>query len=191
MKDLSSYGHCHSHREGPNDGQPELHHHCRPGGGLHLQAKAPGRRGPGHHGAVRGYDRIGYPTPALTATGLPPGVTLQDNGDGTGDFVGTPVLDQWDLYSHIYATNVAGAVQKTFTLIDYQAPTLVGLPTSPITFTHGVTLTSPVTFTATGFPAPKVKITGLPKGLGDSNQRRDGDHHGNPGCQRRGQVRPR
>ena len=43
--------------------------------------------------------KYGYPVPALTATGLPSGVTLQDNGDGTGDFVGTPGATSGGIYT--------------------------------------------------------------------------------------------
>ena len=106
----------------------------------------------------------GYPTPALTATGLPSGVTLQDNGDGTGDFVGTPGATSGGIYTvTVTATNVAGAVQKTYTLTDYQAPTLSNVPASE-TVTQGTAIT-PIVVNYAGYPAPKVKATGLPKGL--------------------------
>ena len=106
----------------------------------------------------------GYPTPALTATGLPSGVTLQDNGDGTGDFVGTPGATSGGTYTFtIYATNAVGAGQQTFTLTDYQAPTFSNVPASE-TVTQGTTIT-PIVVNYAGYPAPSVKATGLPKGL--------------------------
>ncbi len=95
----------------------------------------------------------GYPIPALTATGLPSGVTLQDNGDGTGDLVGTPGATSGGTYTvTVDATNVAGAVQQTFTLTDYQAPTLSNVPASE-TVTQGTAIT-PIVVNYAGYPAP-------------------------------------
>jgi hypothetical protein len=106
----------------------------------------------------------GFPTPALTATGLPSGVTLQDNGDGTGDLVGTPGATSGGTYTvTVSATNVVGVVQKTFTLTDYQAPTLSNVPASE-TVTPGTTIT-PIVVNYAGFPVPSVKAADLPKGL--------------------------
>jgi Big-like domain-containing protein/putative Ig domain-containing protein len=106
----------------------------------------------------------GYPTPALTATGLPSGVTLQDNGDGTGDLVGTPGATSGGTYTvTVSATNVVGVVQKTFTLTDYQAPTLSNVPASQ-TVTPGTTIT-PIVVNYAGYPVPSVKAADLPKGL--------------------------
>ena len=106
----------------------------------------------------------GYPTPALTATGLPSGVTLQDNGNGTGDLVGTPGATSGGTYAvTVSATNAVGAVQKTFTLTDYQAPTLSNVPASE-TVTRGTTIT-PIVVDYAGYPAPSVKAADLPKGL--------------------------
>ena len=106
----------------------------------------------------------GFPTPTLTATGLPSGVTLQDNGDGTGDLVGTPGATSGGTYTvTVSATNVVGAVQKTFTLTDYQAPTLSNVPASE-TVTPGTTIT-PIVVDYAGYPVPSVKAADLPKGL--------------------------
>ena len=106
----------------------------------------------------------GYPTPTLTASGLPSGLTLQDNGNGTGDFVGTPGATSGGTYTvTISATNVVGAAQQTFTLTDYQTPTLSNIPASE-TVTPGTTIT-PIVVNYAGYPAPSVKIADLPKGL--------------------------
>ena len=106
----------------------------------------------------------GYPIPALSATGLPSGVTLQDNGDGTGDLVGTPGATTGGVYTvTISATNVAGVVQKTFTLTDYQSPKLSNVPASE-TVTPGTAIT-PIIVNYAGYPAPSVKTADLPKGL--------------------------
>jgi large repetitive protein len=105
-----------------------------------------------------------YPAPALTASGLPSGVTLQDNGNGTGDFVGTPGATSGGIYTvTISAANVAGVVQQTFTLTDYQAPTFSNVPASE-TVTKGTAIT-PIVVDYAGYPAPLVKAAGLPKGL--------------------------
>ena len=54
-------------------------------------------------------------------------------------------------------------MQQTFTLTDYQAPTLSNVPASE-TVTPGTAIT-PIVVNYAGYPAPKVKATGLPKGL--------------------------
>ena len=95
----------------------------------------------------------GYPTPTLTASGLPSGLTLQDNGNGTGDLVGTPGATSGGTYTvTVSATNVVGAVQQTFTLTDYQAPTLSNIPASE-TVTPGTTIT-PIVVDYAGYPVP-------------------------------------
>jgi hypothetical protein len=114
--------------------------------------------------AIEVATEYGFPTPTLTATGLPSGVTLQDNGDGTGDLVGTPGATSGGTYTvTVSATNVVGAVQKTFTLTDYQAPTLSNVPASE-TVTPGTTIT-PIVVDYAGYPVPSVKAADLPKGL--------------------------
>ncbi len=127
----------------------------------------------------------GYPTPALTATGLPSGVTLQDNGNGTGDLVGTPGATSGGTYAvTVSATNTVGAVQKTFTLTDYQAPTLSNVPASE-TVTRGTTITPIVVDYAVARPRPGVKTADLPKGLDCQREhhQRHGDHLGHADLQ--------
>jgi hypothetical protein len=78
--------------------------------------------------------------------------------------VGTPGATSGGTYTvTVSATNVVGAVQKTFTLTDYQAPTLSKVPASE-TVTPGTTIT-PIVVDYAGYPAPSVKIADLPKGL--------------------------
>jgi hypothetical protein len=107
----------------------------------------------------------GYPAPSITTSStLPGGVTLVSNGDGTGTLSGTPDADAGGVYTlTIAATNGVGSpVDQTFTLTVYQAPT-VSLP-STVSVTPGVAMT-PVTVDYTGYPAPALKASGLPKGL--------------------------
>ncbi len=107
--------------------------------------------------------RLGNPEPALSATGLPAGVTLHDNANGTGDFVGTPAPGSGGLYTvTISATNVVGTVTQTFAMYNYQLTTFSG-PTSD-TVTQGVAM-APLTISYAGYPAPAIKAADLPKGL--------------------------
>ena len=56
----------------------------------------------------------GYPLPLLHAKGLPPGVTLADNGDGTGTITGTPIK-AGTFHVVVSAKNKAATVFQTFT----------------------------------------------------------------------------
>ena len=108
--------------------------------------------------------KLGNPEPTLTATGLPQGVILLDNGNGSGDFVGTPWATTGGLYTvTISASNVVGTVHQTFALYDYQVPTFSGVPFSEAV-TKGTAIT-PITVSYVGYPIPSVKVADLPKGL--------------------------
>ncbi len=105
----------------------------------------------------------GNPTPALTAAGLPSGVTLIDNGDGTAVLSGTPTANAGGAYTVTFtATNGVGTpVTQSFSLTVYQAPAVTSGTSD--TVTAGVAIT-PFTVTTTGYPLPKLKAK-LPKGL--------------------------
>jgi hypothetical protein len=107
----------------------------------------------------------GYPAPAITtASPLPAGVHLTDNGNGTADFNGTPGPTSGGVYPiTITATNGIGSpVNQSFTLTVYQAPTV----TPPANFTIiSQQAMTPVTFAYAGYPSPLIKAVGLPKGL--------------------------
>ena len=108
--------------------------------------------------------KLGNPEPALTATGLPQGMMLLDNGNGTGEFVGTPEATTGGLYTvTISASNVVGTLQQTFALYDYQLPTFGSVPASE-TVTKGTPIT-PITVSYFGYPIPSVKASGLSKGF--------------------------
>ena len=113
----------------------------------------------------------GYPVPALsTASALPAGITLVDNGDGTAGLVGTPGPAAGGAYPiTLAATNGVGTpVTQSFTLTVSQAPAV----TSAVGDTVAVgAAMAPVTVTATGYPIPTVKAAGLPSGLALA------DHH--------------
>jgi len=76
----------------------------------------------------------GSPPPALSATGLPTGVTFTDNGNGTGTLAGT--------------TSVA-AGQSTITFTANNS-----VPTTPPTQTFTLNIGSPVVFTNTSVATP-------------------------------------
>jgi hypothetical protein len=107
----------------------------------------------------------GYPPPALTETGaLPEGVTFTDNSNGTATLSGAPSLGTGGTYNLTIsgANGVAPNATQAFTLQVIQLPAF----TSPATavFTPGKHGT--FTVVSTGFPLPKLKVTGkLPKGV--------------------------
>lgn len=106
----------------------------------------------------------GSPQATLSASGLPAGLHLVDNGDGTATLQGTPTGPGGQVSATINATNEAGTGTETVTFVVHQAPTLSG-PTSD-TFTVGQA-GGPDVFTQTGgYPAATL-ATGskLPDGV--------------------------
>src|SRR5690606_38775042 len=66
----------------------------------------------------------GQPTPVLTATDLPAGVTFTDHGDGTGTISGAPA-DSGESITTIVATNRSGAASAAFALTATASPVFV------------------------------------------------------------------
>jgi hypothetical protein len=107
----------------------------------------------------------GFPVPTITtASTLPSGVHLTDNGNGTATLAGTPGATSGGVYVlTIAATNGIGPpVNQTFTLTVYQAPVITS--SNSDTIATGVAMT-PFTLTDTGYPVPKLTALGLPYGL--------------------------
>lgn len=106
----------------------------------------------------------GSPAPAITETGgLPSGVTLVDNHNGTATLGGVPAANTGGTY-HILlkATNGIGSATQNFLLTVNQAPAITS--TNHTTFPVGVE--SSFTVTTTGFPTPALSYTGnLPSGV--------------------------
>jgi hypothetical protein len=121
-----------------------------------------------HTGTVFTYPlatKYGYPTPTITTSSpLPGGVSLVDNGDGSGSLTGSPDANAGGVYTITIdaSTGVTPTTVQTFTLTVYQAPTFSG-PTSD-TITGGVAM-APFTINYAGYPALSLKASGLPKGL--------------------------
>ena len=106
----------------------------------------------------------GYPAPAISASGLPNGVSLTDNGNGTATVSGTPDAGTGGVYPvTITATSTSGTATANVTYTVNQAPAFTSVPTS-LTIQRGVAMT-PVTVTASGYPAPTFTITGQPVGV--------------------------
>jgi len=59
---------------------------------------------------------VGIPAPSLSATGLPAGLELTDDGDGTGHLSGTPDVAPGVHTFDITATNPHGSTTSTFTV---------------------------------------------------------------------------
>ena len=119
--------------------------------------------------------RYGYPVPTITtASTLPDGVTLTDNGNGTAAVGGTPDPNAGGVYPiTLTATNGVGSpVDQIFILTVYQAPVVTSADSD--TITAGVAMT-PFTVTDTGYPLPTVRASGLPTGVHLTN---NSDHTG-------------
>jgi autotransporter-associated beta strand protein len=107
----------------------------------------------------------GNPPPTITvAGGLPAGVTLVNNGNGTATIAGTPAPDTGGIYvvTLTAANGVLPNAVQTFTLSVEQAPaiTSAGNATFPLGSAGSFTITT------SGFPAATIKVTGsLPSGL--------------------------
>ncbi len=104
----------------------------------------------------------GWPRPALAASGtLPPGVSLTDNGDGTGQLSGTPTAVGTYTFT-LTATNATGKTTQDFTLAVTQAPAFTSAAAA--SGQEGTALS--FTVTATGSPKPALTVTGtLPLGV--------------------------
>lgn len=108
----------------------------------------------------------GFPTAQITAVGLPAGLNLTDNGDGTATLSGSSV-PAGDYAFTIDASNSQGSVAQTFGLTVNQSPTITSADYDV------VPLNSPVSFgvTASGSPIPSISATtdsgqtGLPTGV--------------------------
>jgi hypothetical protein len=106
---------------------------------------------------------FGYPVPTITtSSALPGGVTLTDNHDGTASLTGTPTTG--GVYPiTITATNGVGSpVNQTLVLTVYQAPVITSAASD--TVAAGVVM-APFAVTATGYPAPTLRASGLPPGV--------------------------
>jgi len=106
----------------------------------------------------------GYPAPALKATGLPKGLTMVNNDNGTATISGTPTLkDAGNYTATIAAGSKAGTASETIAFT---------VDSSPVFKSKGATLVHttvafsyPVT-TVYGFPTPTITTTStLPDGV--------------------------
>jgi hypothetical protein len=117
-----------------------------------------------------------YPTAALSATGLPTGVTFSDNGNGTGSLSGTTAVAAGTYTVTATATNSGGTSSQTITLTVNKAGTTVPVPTFTSAASATATAGKAFSFTATTVGSPtttyttNVTHTGtLPAGLSFDN----------------------
>ena len=104
----------------------------------------------------------GSPTPTLSASLVPPGLTFTDNGDGTGTLAGIATGTGGISTAIITATNSAGTATQSLMLTLNAVPVVTSANTT--TFTAGTAGSFAVT--TTGFPLPTVTVSGaLPSGV--------------------------
>ena len=110
-----------------------------------------------------GISTTGFPEPTFTASNLPNGLSIQNNGDSTATISGTPAVGSGGSYQvTVTAYNSFGTDAQTFTLKVDEGPSITSANTA--TATRGQAFSFQVT--ATGFPAPTYALTGtLPKGI--------------------------
>ncbi|WP_433675834.1 beta strand repeat-containing protein [Microbacterium gorillae] len=100
----------------------------------------------------------GFPTPELSATGVPDGLVFTDNHDGTATLSGTPATGGLsDLV--VTATNVRGSVDRTIPVTITELPQI----TSADSATVGVDFRQAIT--VSGYPVPTVTAENLPAGV--------------------------
>jgi urease beta subunit len=99
-----------------------------------------------------------------TASTLPAGVSLVDNGTGTAALTGTPGPLAGGVYSiTLTATTGVGApVAQIFTLTVYQAPAITSADNDTVTAEVAM---KPFTVTVTAYPLPSLRASGLPLGV--------------------------
>jgi hypothetical protein len=106
----------------------------------------------------------GFPTPAITETGLlPKGLKFTDNHNGTATISGTPAAGSGGRYSlTLKATNVSGSAQQVFVLTVDQPPAITSAAAATATVGHAFSFV----VRTTGYPIAAISETGaLPKGL--------------------------
>ncbi|RNL62175.1 S-layer family protein [Nocardioides marmoriginsengisoli] len=119
----------------------------------------------GQAGAPVPFTTTGHPTSVLSSLGvLPGGVGFTDNGDGTGQYAGTPAAGTGGLYTLTVKASNGTLPDATapFALTVREAPSLTG--PGAATFKVGVSSLSGE-FAGAGFPVPTLSATGLPAGL--------------------------
>jgi hypothetical protein len=117
----------------------------------------------------------GFPAPALSATGLPAGVSFSDNGGGAATLAGTAAVKAGTYPVTVTAANGAGTVTQTVTLsvkaAGAKAPVLAFTSAAAATATAGQPFS--ITFTTAGSPTSyTANITrngALPAGLTFTN----------------------
>jgi hypothetical protein len=103
----------------------------------------------------------GYPPPSLSAGGLPTGLSLTDNHNGTASIGGTPNPGTGGSYTvGITATNPAGSPTENITVVVDQATAFA--PTSPTTATFTPGTPGSVTVSTTGYPTATFSLAAAP-----------------------------
>ena len=106
----------------------------------------------------------GYPAPSIGGSGLPAGITLTDNGNGTATIAGTAATSEVGTYTvDLSAVNGTGPTSQVLTLTVVSGAPAITSSADP---TFAAKTASTFTVTASGAPAPALSETGaLPSGV--------------------------
>jgi len=118
----------------------------------------------GSAGSSAAFTTTGTPTPTLSASGLPAGLSLVSTGPGTAKISGTPAAGTGGEYDvTVTATNGVGIdATTTVHLVIKEAPTVIGATTAR--FVSGTAST--VGFSTNGYPQANLSESGaLPTGV--------------------------
>jgi hypothetical protein len=112
-------------------------------------------------------DYAGYPAPLVKASGLPKGVTLTNNGDGTATISGTPVFKVNGVFNvTVSASSKAGTYATPTPLqVSVDSPPFFTSKAPPLAHT-GTAITPFTVTTLYGYPVPTISTTSpLPAGI--------------------------
>jgi hypothetical protein len=104
----------------------------------------------------------GSPVPSISARGLPSGIKLVNNDNGTATISGTAASKDAGVYAAtITAKNTQGTATQTFDLSEFNSPKF--LSRSSTTTTAGGAFSYPIS--VSGYPVPTLTADNVPSGL--------------------------
>ena len=112
-------------------------------------------------------DYAGYPSPLVKASGLPKGVTMVNNGDGTATISGTPLFKVNGVFNVTVSASSKGGSYTTPTPLQVSVDSPAFFTSKAPALAHTGTAITPFTVsTVYGYPVPTISTTStLPAGI--------------------------